>query len=216
MGNRSAIPALTCWTPAGAGADGGGGELHIGGVGVALGYLNRPELTAQRFLSDPFNPVGGGRMYRTGDLARYLPDGSLEYQGRCDQQIKLRGFRIEPGEIEVQLAASPWVREAVVQVCPTEHHPRLVAWIVPTADVDRSALQGQLRAYLSERLPEYMVPSAYVWLDALPLTANGKLDRRALPEPERAAVGIREYAAPQGRPKRRWRGYGVSCSRLAR
>ncbi|MGQ5738833.1 amino acid adenylation domain-containing protein [Serratia sarumanii] len=174
------------------------GELHIGGVGVALGYLNRPELTAQRFLSDPFNPVGGGRMYRTGDLARYLPDGSLEYQGRCDQQIKLRGFRIEPGEIEVQLAASPWVREAVVQVCSTEHHPRLVAWIVPTADVDRSALQGQLRAYLSERLPEYMVPSAYVWLDALPLTANGKLDRRALPEPERAAVGTREYAAPQG------------------
>ncbi|EMB6254279.1 amino acid adenylation domain-containing protein [Serratia marcescens] len=174
------------------------GELHIGGVGVALGYLNRPELTAQRFLSDPFNPVGGGRMYRTGDLARYLPDGSLEYQGRCDQQIKLRGFRIEPGEIEVQLAASPWVREAVVQVCSTEHHPRLVAWIVPTADVDRSALQGQLRVYLSERLPEYMVPSAYVWLDALPLTANGKLDRRALPEPERAAVGIREYAAPQG------------------
>ncbi|MBN3938017.1 alpha/beta fold hydrolase, partial [Serratia marcescens] len=177
---------------------GGVGELHIGGVGVALGYLNRPELTAQRFLSDPFNPVGGGRMYRTGDLARYLPDGSLEYQGRCDQQIKLRGFRIEPGEIEVQLAASPWVREAVVQVCSTEHHPRLVAWIVPTADVDRSALQGQLRAYLSERLPEYMVPSAYVWLDALPLTANGKLDRRALPEPERAAVGTREYAAPQG------------------
>ena len=174
------------------------GELHIGGVGVALGYLNRPELTAQRFLSDPFNPVGGGRMYRTGDLARYLPDGSLEYQGRCDQQIKLRGFRIEPGEIEVQLAASPWVREAVVQVCSTEHHPRLVAWIVPTADVDRSALQGQLRAYLSERLPEYMVPSAYVWLDALPLTANGKLDRRALPEPERTAVGTREYAAPQG------------------
>nr|ATD12179.1 SphA [Serratia marcescens] len=174
------------------------GELHIGGVGVALGYLNRPELTAQRFLSDPFNPVGGGRMYRTGDLARYLPDGSLEYQGRCDQQIKLRGFRIEPGEIEVQLAASPWVREAVVQVCSTEHHPRLVAWIVPTADADRSVLQGQLRAYLSERLPEYMVPSAYVWLDALPLTANGKLDRRALPEPERAAVGTREYAAPQG------------------
>ncbi|MGP1218267.1 amino acid adenylation domain-containing protein [Serratia sp. CY34543] len=174
------------------------GELHIGGVGVALGYLNRPELTAQRFLSDPFNPVGGGRMYRTGDLARYLPDGSLEYQGRCDQQIKLRGFRIEPGEIEVQLAASPWVREAVVQVCSTEHHPRLVAWIVPTADVDLSALQGQLRVYLSERLPEYMVPSAYVWLDALPLTANGKLDRRALPEPERAAVGTREYAAPQG------------------
>ena len=174
------------------------GELHIGGVGVALGYLNRPELTAQRFLSDPFNPVGGGRMYRTGDLARYLPDGCLEYQGRCDQQVKLRGFRIEPGEIEVQLAASPWVREAVVQVCSTEHHTRLVAWIVPAAEGERSALQGQLRAYLSERLPEYMVPSAYVWLDALPLTANGKLDRRALPEPECAAVGAREYAAPQG------------------
>ncbi|RFS88732.1 non-ribosomal peptide synthetase [Serratia marcescens] len=174
------------------------GELYIGGVGVALGYLNRPELTAQRFLSDPFNPVGGGRMYRTGDLARYLPDGCLEYQGRCDQQVKLRGFRIEPGEIEVQLAASLWVREAVVQVCSTEHHPRLVAWIVPAAEGERSALQGQLRAYLSERLPEYMVPSAYVWLDALPLTANGKLDRRALPEPECAAVGAREYAAPQG------------------
>ncbi|RJK64224.1 hypothetical protein CMV60_19120 [Serratia marcescens] len=192
------------------------GELHIGGVGVALGYLNRPELTAQRFLIDPFNPVGGGRMYRTGDLARYLPDGSLEYQGRCDQQIKLRGFRIEPGEIEVQLAASPWVREAVVQVCSTEHHPRLVAWIVLTADVDRSALQGQLRAYLSERLPEYMVPSAYVWLDALPLTANASwigVPCRSRSARQSALGSMRRL---RGRPKRRWRGYGASCSRLAR
>ncbi|RJF52836.1 amino acid adenylation domain-containing protein [Serratia inhibens] len=173
------------------------GELYIGGVGVALGYLNRPELTAERFLNDPFNPVGG-RMYRTGDLARYLPDGNIEYQGRNDQQVKLRGFRIEPGEIEVQLAASPWVREAAVQVCSAAHSPRLVAWIVPAADADRVALPGQLRAYLSDRLPDYMVPSAYVWLEAMPLTANGKLDRRALPEPDLAASTAREYAAPQG------------------
>ncbi|WP_454878888.1 amino acid adenylation domain-containing protein [Serratia inhibens] len=173
------------------------GELYIGGVGVALGYLNRPELTAERFLNDPFNPVGG-RMYRTGDLARYLPDGNIEYQGRNDQQVKLRGFRIEPGEIEVQLAASPWVREAAVQVCSAAHNPRLVAWIVPAADADRVALPGQLRAYLSDRLPDYMVPSAYVWLETMPLTANGKLDRRALPEPDLAASTAREYAAPQG------------------
>ncbi|MBO2007286.1 AMP-binding protein [Serratia marcescens] len=98
-----------------------------------MGYLNRPELTAQRFLSDPFNPVGGGRMYRTGDLARYLPDGSLEYRGRCDQQIKLRGFRIEPGEMRCSWRRAIGCREAVVQVCSTEHHPRTVAWIVPTA-----------------------------------------------------------------------------------
>ncbi|WP_262188203.1 non-ribosomal peptide synthetase, partial [Serratia ficaria] len=174
------------------------GELHIGGVGVALGYLNRPALTAERFLSDPFNPIGGSRMYRTGDLARYLPDGNIEYQGRNDQQVKLRGFRIEPGEIEVQLAASPWVREAAVQVCSAAHNPRLVAWIVPAADADRAALPGQLRAHLSDRLPDYMVPSAYVWLEAMPLTANGKLDRRALPEPETAAGVAREYAPPQG------------------
>ncbi|MEX0634220.1 hypothetical protein M8494_28905 [Serratia ureilytica] len=196
-------------------ADGGrwGNCMH-GGVSGAGPSESTGTGRQQRSGADPFNPVGGGRSIAPA-IRRYLPDG-VGIPGRCDQQIKLRGFRIEPGEIEVQLAASPWVREAVVQVCSTEHHPRLVAWIVPTADVDRSALQGQLRAYLSERLPEYMVPSAYVWLDAPPLTANGKLDRRALPEPERAAVGIREYAAPQGRPKRRWRGYGVSCSRLAR
>jgi amino acid adenylation domain-containing protein len=163
------------------------GELHVGGAGLARGYLNRPELTAQRFISHPFRDEPDARLYRTGDLARYAPDGSIEFLGRLDHQIKLRAFRIELGEIETALLAHAAVREAVV-VC-REDQPgdrRLVAYMV-LHDVDAargSEVVAALRGELQSRLPEYMVPSAMVPMPALPLTANGKIDRAALPPPD--------------------------------
>ncbi|MDR0192479.1 amino acid adenylation domain-containing protein [Pseudomonas yamanorum] len=163
------------------------GELYVGGSGVARGYLNRPDLTAERFLDDPFNP---GRMYRTGDLARWLPDGNIEYLGRNDDQVKVRGVRIELGEIETRLAAVDGVKEAVVLV----RDGRLVAWFTEQKPLDIETL----RAELHSQLPEAMVPVAYVKLDSWPLTANGKLDRKALPAPDQAAMLSREYEAPQG------------------
>ena len=163
------------------------GELYVGGSGVARGYLNRPELTAERFLQDPFNP---GRMYRTGDLVRWLPDGNLEYLGRNDDQVKLRGVRVELGEIESRLAALDGIREAVVLV----REGRLLAWFT-----EQRPLQIEtLRAHLQAQLPEALVPVAYMRIDQLPLTANGKLDRKALPEPDQCALLSREYQAPQG------------------
>ncbi|HET8797897.1 MAG TPA: condensation domain-containing protein, partial [Thermoanaerobaculia bacterium] len=172
------------------------GEIHIGGAGVARGYLNRPELTAERFLDDPFRPDAQARMYRTGDLARWLPDGSIEYLGRNDFQVKIRGFRIELGEIEAKVAACAGVREAVViarEDVPGEK--QLVAYVVSEGGVDLTA--SEIRALLSPQLPEAMVPSAIVILEALPLTANGKLDRKALPAPEATARSAREYEAPR-------------------
>ncbi|KAB0570175.1 non-ribosomal peptide synthetase [Pseudomonas palleroniana] len=166
------------------------GELYVGGKGVARGYLNRPELTAERFLQDPFN---GGRMYRSGDLVRWLPDGNLEYLGRNDDQVKIRGMRIELGEIETQLNQLPGILEAVVLV----RDERLVAYFTEKPQLDPLTVAG-IRAHLVAHLPDYMVPVAFVKLDALPLTANGKLDRKALPAPDMAAVFSREYAAPQG------------------
>ncbi|UXV22066.1 amino acid adenylation domain-containing protein [Pseudomonas fluorescens] len=166
------------------------GELYVGGKGVARGYLNRPELTAERFLQDPFN---AGRMYRTGDLARWLPDGTIEYLGRNDDQVKIRGVRIELGEIETQLNQLPGIQEAVVLV----REDRLVAYFTENAQLDPLAIDD-IRAHLVAHLPDYMVPVAYVKLDALPLTANGKLDRKALPAPDRAAVFTREYESPEG------------------
>ncbi|WP_154640396.1 non-ribosomal peptide synthetase, partial [Serratia marcescens] len=171
------------------------GELYIGGVQVARGYLNRPELTAERFLSDPFAP--GGRMYRTGDVARYLANGDIEYLGRNDQQVKIRGFRIECGEIEAALATHPAVREAVVDARAVGDDKRLVAWVVPAAGVAEETLAGALRQHVSAALPDYMVPSAWVVVAALPLSPNGKLDRRALPEPQ-GAQSQAAYEAPQG------------------
>ncbi|WP_337192782.1 AMP-binding enzyme, partial [Serratia marcescens] len=146
-------------------------------------------------MSDPFAP--GGRMYRTGDVARYLANGDIEYLGRNDQQVKIRGFRIECGEIEAALATHPAVREAVVDARAVGDDKRLVAWVVPAADVAEETLAGALRQHVSAALPDYMVPSAWVVVAALPLSPNGKLDRRALPEPQ-GAQSQAAYEAPQG------------------
>jgi amino acid adenylation domain-containing protein len=155
------------------------GELYIGGAGLARGYLGRPELTAERFIPDPFSATPGARLYRTGDVARYLPDGQLEFLGRVDQQVKVRGFRIELGEIEAALGASPDVREGVVLVREEPSGGKfLVAYTV--AHEGRPLEEAGLRAFLKKSLPEYMVPSAFVPCERLPLTAHGKVDRAAL------------------------------------
>ncbi|WP_122386926.1 non-ribosomal peptide synthetase [Pseudomonas syringae group genomosp. 7] len=174
------------------------GELYIGGEGVARGYLNQPQLTAERFLSDPFAERPQARMYRTGDLARWNADGTLDYLGRNDDQVKIRGVRIELGEIEAQLAALPGIEEALVLAREDEPaQPRLVAYFIERADAAAIEVAG-LRTEMLARLPGYMVPSAFVRLDAWPLTANGKVDRRALPGPDRDALPGRDYEPPQG------------------
>lgn len=168
------------------------GELYIGGAGVAAGYLNQPAETATRFVQDPVEP--GARMYRTGDLARYLVDGSIEFLGRADHQVKIRGHRIELGEIEAVLAAHPGVRQAIVTARRDESDDmRIVAYVVGA-----SMPHDELRAALRKKLPEYMLPSAFVFLKALPLTPNGKVDRAALPEPEDVRAGVQtEFVAPR-------------------
>lgn len=168
------------------------GEIYVGGAGVARGYLNRPELTAERFIASPF--VEGDRLYRTGDLGRYLPDGNIEFLGRNDFQVKIRGFRIELGEIEARLLAHPEVREAVVVAREdTPGDKRLVAYYE-----GMETEPAELREHLAATLPEYMVPAAFVRLEAFQLTPNGKLDRKALPAPEAEAYASQAYAAPQG------------------
>ncbi|HJR06705.1 MAG TPA: amino acid adenylation domain-containing protein, partial [Pyrinomonadaceae bacterium] len=158
------------------------GELCIGGEGLAHGYLNHPELTAEKFVPNIFSAEAGARLYRTGDRARFLPDGNIEFLGRADRQVKLRGFRIELEEIETALGEHPSVREAVVMLHEASlDDKRLVAYLVAS---DGEASADILRAYLRQKLPEYMIPATYVLLDALPLTPNGKVDRRALPAPE--------------------------------
>lgn len=157
------------------------GELYIGGDGVARGYLNRPELTAERFVPHPFSMTPGARLYRTGDLVRYRADGNLEYLGRRDHQVKLRGFRIELGEIEAMLRSHPSVADALVTLHDTEGEKRIVAYIVTSQSSSLGA--DHLRGHLKERLPNYMIPSAFVELERMPLLPNGKIDRHALPPP---------------------------------
>ncbi|PHM65752.1 Amino acid adenylation [Xenorhabdus stockiae] len=173
------------------------GEIHIGGLSVARGYLNRPDLTAERFISDPFSPQSNARMYKTGDLGRWLPDGTIEYLERNDFQVKIRGFRIELGEIEARLAQCDGVKDAVVVAREEENgNKRLVAYVIPQPGITLDIIQ--LREQLSSRLMEYMLPGAYVILDAFPVNPNGKLDRKALPAPDSSAIVQREYAEPQG------------------
>ncbi|WP_460164666.1 non-ribosomal peptide synthetase [Pseudomonas sp. S2_F03] len=187
------------------------GEMYIGGIGVARGYLNLPELTDECFLLDHFAGKPGARMYKTGDLARYLANGNLVFLGRNDDQVKIRGMRIEPGEIAARLTEHPSISEAVVEVQGVDTDKRLVAYVVVQQEVTENdtsifkadsesdlPLAGQLRDYLSERLPDSMVPSAFVRMESLPLTPNGKLDRRALPVPEGEAFAHAAYEAPQG------------------
>jgi amino acid adenylation domain-containing protein len=176
------------------------GELHIGGIQVGRGYLGRPDLTAEKFIPDPFAAEPGARLYRSGDLARHLPAGEVEFLGRIDHQVKIRGFRIELQEIEAALAAHPAVREAVVLARDGEgngalHDRRLVAYVVPSGE--RELAPALLRDALRATLPDYMVPAAFVVLPSLPLSPNGKVDRRALPAPEAAGEEERPFAPPR-------------------
>ncbi|HEV3049518.1 MAG TPA: condensation domain-containing protein, partial [Longimicrobium sp.] len=171
------------------------GEAYVGGDGVARGYLDRPALTAERFVPDPFSGEPGARMYRTGDRLRWQGERKLEFVGRVDEQVKIRGFRIEPGEIEAVLSAHAAVREA--QVVAREDAPgdrRLVAYYL----ADEPVAVDALTSHLADRLPGYMVPAAYVWMEAWPLTPHGKVDRKALPAPAGDAYAAREYEAPVG------------------
>ncbi|KAK3807086.1 MAG: hypothetical protein J3Q66DRAFT_392743 [Benniella sp.] len=171
------------------------GELYIGGVGVARGYLNQPELTSTMFLPDPFAGAKDARMYKTGDLGRYLPDGNIVFLGRNDYQVKIRGFRIELGEIEARLCDISLVDKAVVTIIGEGSDRRLVGYVVAKPDDD---LLSTLRSHLKSCLPDYMVPAAIVRLDSLPLNSNGKLDRMALPVPDSDAFTRQKYEAPQG------------------
>lgn len=173
------------------------GELYVGGLGLARGYVNRPDLTAERFIPHCFSDDPGARLYRTGDMARYLPDGNLDHLGRIDHQVKIRGHRVEFGEVEAVLERYPAVRAAAVVADEvTAGETRLIAYIVPARD--RSSSVRELRAFLKQSLPDPMVPAVFVWVDVLPLTPSGKVDRAALPRPDQARPLLEEpFVAPQ-------------------
>jgi hypothetical protein len=172
------------------------GELHIGGTGLARGYLGRPELTAERFIPHPFSDQPGARLYRTGDCVRWLPNGTLEYRGRLDNQVKLRGYRIELGEIEQTLMRHERILDAVVMV-RDDGEKKLVGYVV--LDGPTELPYSDLRVFLRRTLPDYMVPSAIVVLEAMPLTSNlFKVDRAALPAPEPAMRPGSEFVPPRG------------------
>ncbi len=178
------------------------GELHLGGVGLARDYLNRPELTAEKFIPHPFSSQPGARLYRTGDLCRWLPDGNIEYLGRLDFQVKIRGFRIELGEIEAALDSHPAVRQSVVVVRGDAADPRLVAYIVPHER--HSPATEELREHLRQRLPEFMVPGTILSLQSMPLTASGKVDRKSLPAADEQRQDLQaEYAPPRNETEAR-------------
>ncbi|WP_425430497.1 non-ribosomal peptide synthase/polyketide synthase [Chitinophaga niastensis] len=203
VSNRSvigkAIPGLSLYIldsgqrllPAGA-----AGELYVGGPGVSRGYLNRQELTAERFIASPFSKDAGARLYRTGDLCRWLPDGTAEYMGRMDMQVKIRGYRIELGEIENALQQCEWVKEAVVLPVPDKVH--LVSYIVPAGDFNPEAI----RLYLKNKLPEYMLPALFIEMDQFPLTPNGKINKQALPLPASGTQLTNKYMAPRNERER--------------
>ncbi|MBD2784448.1 amino acid adenylation domain-containing protein [Xenorhabdus sp. DI] len=173
------------------------GEIHIGGSGLARGYLNLPDLTAERFITDPFSTDPDARLYKTGDLGRWLADGSIAYLGRNDFQVKIRGLRIELGEIETRLIQCAGVREAVVVARESGvGDKRLVAYVIPAPDSTPDI--SQLRQQISRHLADYMIPSAFVMMTSFPLSPNGKLDRKALPAPDHSAISRREFAAPEG------------------
>ena len=169
------------------------GQMHIGGVGLARGYLNRPDLTAEKFIPDPFSAEPGARMYKTGDLARYLPDGNIEFLGRADHQVKIRGFRIELGEIEAALGQHPAVRR-LWSWRGKMRRERSGWWPMWSLKPPPTNCAG----FLKDKLPEHMVPAVFVLLDALPLLSNGKIDRRALPAPDRARPELdKAFVAPR-------------------
>jgi len=193
------------------------GELHVSGAGLARGYLKRADLSALRFVPNPFGG-DGARLYRTGDLARYRADGRIEYAGRIDHQVKIRGFRIELGEIEAQLLALPQIRQAVVLDQPGAGGVQLVAYLVADQSVELDQ-QGQwrelLRQALKHNLPDYMVPAHLLLLDSLPLTANGKLDRKALPQPD-ASLLQNSYVAPESELQQQIAGVWADVLKLER
>ena len=172
------------------------GELYLGGAGLARGYLNRPDLTAERFIPHPFATEPGARLYRTGDVARFLPDGEMEFLGRSDEQVKVRGFRIELGEVESALREHAQVGECVVVARATDGVQQLVGYVV--VDGETAPTTSELRSFLQERLPDYMIPGVFVMLAALPLTPNGKVDRKALPSPDESRPELAEqFVAPR-------------------
>lgn len=176
--------------------EGAAGEIYIGGASLARGYRNRPRLTAERFLSNPFSTESGARLYRTGDLARWLPSGEIAFLGRLDEQSKIRGYRVEPGEIATVLSRHPALQNAFVTALDDQHGQKeLVAYVV--AKPGNAVRSGDLRDYLLQRLPEYMIPAEYVALESLPITANGKVDRAALPSPHTHRLRDEAYVEPR-------------------